>query len=80
MHRKWKERVEIFLAEKWLDKVINITKVSDSMNIDKVFVQKIIISLISDLTVSAPQRGLDDSQKDDFYDSFITVVRKLGEK
>ena len=50
------------------------------MNIDKVFVQKIIISLISDLTVSAPQRGLDDSQKDDFYDSFITVVRKLGEK
>ena len=26
------------------------------------------------------QCGLDDSQKDDFYDSFINVVRKLGEK
>ena len=51
MHRKWEERVEIFLAEKWLDKFVNITKVSDSMNVDKVFAQKIIISLISDLTV-----------------------------
>ena len=26
------------------------------------------------------QWGLDDSQKDDFCDSFINVVRKLGEK
>ena len=27
-----------------------------------------------------PQCGLDDSQKDNFYESFINVVRKLGEK
>ena len=50
------------------------------MIVNKVFVQRIIISLISDLTVFAPQCGLDDSQKDNFYDSLISVVRKIGEK
>ena len=39
--------------------------------------QGIIISVIS---VYAPQCGLDDSHKDDFYDSLINVVRMLGEK
>ena len=75
-----KGSVGIFLAEKWVDKVINISRVSDRMIVNKVFAQKIIISLISDLTVYAPQCGLDYSQKDDFYGSFINVVRKLGEK
>ena len=28
----------------------------------------------------SPQYGLDDSQKNDFYDSLINVVRKLREK
>ena len=75
-----KGSVGIFLAEKWVDKVINISRISDRMIVNKVFAQKIIISLISDLTVYAPQCGLDYSQKDDFYDSLINVVRKLGEK
>ena len=47
------------------------------MIVMKVLFQGIIISLISRY---APQCGLDDSQKDDFYDSLINVVRKLGEK
>ena len=50
------------------------------MIVNKVFVQEIIFLLISDLTVCAPQCGLYYSQKDDFYDSLINVVRKLGEK
>ena len=36
--------------------------------------------MISDLTVYAPQCGLDNSQKEDFFDSLINVVLKLGEK
>ena len=72
--------VGIFLAEKWVDKVINISRVSDRMIVNKVFAQKIIISLISDLTVYAPQCGLDYSQKDDFYDSLVNVASKLGDK
>ena len=75
-----KGSVGVFLAKKWVDKVINISRVSDRMIVNKVFAQKIIISLISDLTVYAPQCGLDYSQKDDFYGSLINVVRKLGEK
>ena len=68
------------MAKKWVDKVTNVSRVSDKMIVNKVLVQRIIISLISDLTVYVPQYGLDDSQKDDFYDSLINVVKKLGEK
>ena len=38
----------------------------------KVLVQRIIISVIS---VYVPQCGLDNSQKNNFYDSFINVVK-----
>ena len=48
------------MEKKWVDKAINISRVSI---VNKVFVQRIIISLISDLTVYAAQCGLDDSQK-----------------
>ena len=70
-----KGSVGIFLAKKWVDKVVNISRVSDRTIVNKVFVQEIIFSLIY-----APQCGLYYSQKDDFYDSLINVVRKLGEK
>ena len=75
-----KGSVEIFLTKKWVDKVINIRRAIDRMIVNNVFVQRIIISLISDLTVYASQCGLVYSQKDDFYGSLINVVRKLGEK
>ena len=32
------------------------------------------------ISVYVLQCGLDDSQKDDFYDRLINVVKKLGEK
>ena len=41
------------------------------MIVNKVLVQRIIISLISDLTLYAPQYGLNNSQKDDFYGILI---------
>ena len=65
------------MAKKWVDKVINISRISI---VNNVFVQRIIISLISDLTVYAAQRGLDDSQKDDTYGIFINAVRTLRQK
>ena len=65
--------VGIFLAKKWVDKIINISRASDRMIVNKVLTQRIIISLISDLTVYAPQCGLNNSQKDDFYDSLINI-------
>ena len=47
------------------------------MIVFKVLFQGIIISLISAYPI---QCGLDDRQKDEFYDCLINVVRKLGEK
>ena len=47
------------------------------MIVIKVFIQGIIISVIS---VYASQCGLDDSEKDDFYVSLINVFRKFEEK
>ena len=47
------------------------------MIVIKVLVQGIIIWAIS---VYVPQCGLDDSQKEDLFDSLINVIRKLEEK
>ena len=68
----------IFFAKEWVDKVIVISRAIDRMIVIKVLVQRIIISLTSDLTAYAPQCGLDDSQKD-FHDSLINAVWKLVE-
>ena len=68
------------MAKKWVDNVVNIIGVSDRMIVNKVFVQRNILSPIFDRTTYALQCGLDDSQKDDFYDSLISVVGKIVEK
>ena len=47
------------------------------MVVIKVLVQGINISVIS---VNALQRGLDDSQRDNFYESLNNIVRKLEKK
>ena len=54
-------RGEEFLTRKWVDKV---SRLSDRM-IVKLWVQVISFSTISDY---APPCGLDDSQRDNFYD------------
>ena len=69
--------VGILMVKRWLVKIIDIIRVRDGMSVIKLLVQEIIISVIS---VYAPQCGSDDSQKDDFYDILINVVRNLGEK
>ena len=69
--------VGILLAEKWIDKVIDVNRVNDRIILIKLMVQESILSVIS---VYAPQCGLDDVQKDRFYDSLINIAGKLGEK
>ena len=62
------------MATKWIDKVIDISRVSDrAINIE-ILIQGIIISVIS---AYPPQCGLDDSQKYDFYDTLKLEGRKL---
>ena len=67
----------IFLSKKWVDKAINISKISDRMIAIKTLAQGIIISVIS---VYAPQGGLHDRQKDNFCDTLDNDVGTLGEK
>ena len=49
------------MTKKWVDEVIDISRVIDRVIAIKVFIQRIIISLTSVLTVYAPHCGLDDS-------------------
>ena len=65
------------LAEKWIDKVIDINRVNDRIMIIKLIVGKSVVSVVS---AYAPQCGLDDNYKDIFYDELLAVVSKLGEK
>ena len=58
-------------------KVIDTSRVSDRMIVVMLLVQRTIVSVI---LVYVPKSGLCDSQKDEFYDSLINVVRKSGEK
>ena len=69
--------VGILLAEKWIDKVIDVNRVNDRIILIKIMVQESILSVIS---VYAPQCGLDDVQKDRFYDSLINIAGRLEKK
>ena len=69
--------VGILLAEKWVDKVYDIKRVSDRIMLIKLLVGESVITVLS---VYAPQTGLDQSTKDAFYDSLQTTVSALPEK
>ena len=69
--------VGILLAEKWTDKVFDISRVSDRILVMKVCMDKLIINIIS---VYAPQAGLATSTKDVFYDNLLSVVSRISSR
>ena len=69
--------VGIFLAEKWVDKVIDVNRVSERIILLKLMVGETIFTAIS---VYAPQCGLSEEVKDEFYDRLIAAVSKVGDK
>ena len=71
------ELKSIFLLKKWVDEVIDTSKISDKIIAIQALVQGIIMSVVS---VYTSHRGLGDSQKDNFCDILINNVRKSGEK
>ena len=58
--------VGILLAEKWVEAIFDIKHVSDRIMLIKRVVGKSIVTILS---VYAPQAGLDDSVKDLFYEN-----------
>ena len=65
------------MAKKWVNKVIEINRPSDTITAIKILVQAIIIS---QSWIIMMECGLDDSQKDNFPVSRINAIRSLGEK
>ena len=58
--------VGVLLAEKWVDKVYDIKRVSDRIMLIKLLVGEAVLTVLS---VYAPQTGLEEFTKDAFYDS-----------
>ena len=69
--------VGVLLAEKWVDKVYDIKRVSDRIMLIKLLIGESVITV---LPVYAPQTGLEQSTKDVFYDSLQATVSALPEK
>lgn len=62
--------VGMMIAEKWLEKVIRVKRVSDRIMAVNLLIGKNIVALIS---TYEPQSVLDNNIKDKFYDSLINV-------
>ena len=63
--------VGVFVAEKWIEKVFEVKRVSDRIILVKIIVGQRVLCLLS---VYAPQCGLSDSVKDLFYDQLRAVT------
>ena len=66
--------VGVFVAEKWIEKVFEVKRVSDRIILVKIIVGQRVLCLLS---VYAPQCGLSDSVKDLFYDQLRAVTATI---
>ncbi|EDO45072.1 predicted protein, partial [Nematostella vectensis] len=68
--------VGILLAEKWMEHVLEVKRISDRICAMKINVGFTILTTFS---IYAPQVGLDDEAKDSFYDELFCAVSKTAE-
>ena len=66
--------VGVFVAEKWIEKVFEVKRVSDQIILVKIIASQRVLCLLS---VYAPQCGLSDSAKDLFYDQLRAVTAMI---
>ena len=66
--------VGVFVAEKWIEKVFEVKRVSDRIILVKIIVGQRVLCLLS---VYAPQCGLSDSVKDLFYVQLRAVTAMI---
>ena len=66
--------VGVFVAEKWIEKVFEVKRVSDRIILVKIIDGQRVLCLLS---VYAPQCGLSDSVKDLFYDQPRAVTAMI---
>lgn len=68
--------VGILLAEKWVDKVIKVARVCERI-IKMRLIGKLTVTFIS---AYAPQFGLTDDQKDQFYEVLLQTISTTNDK
>ena len=66
--------VGVFIAERWIDSVVNVVRVNERIMYVKRVIGKQIVNIVS---AYAPQMGLSSEEKDDFWDSFIIVLSAI---
>ena len=62
--------VGVFIAERWIDSVVNVVRVDERIMHVKLVIGKPKVNIVS---AYAPQVGFSAEEKDDFWDSFIIV-------
>ena len=67
--------VGLLVAEKWVEKVIQVDRISDRLMSLKLVVGTDIVNILS---IYVPQVGLSDDLKIAFYDSLISTVSKIA--
>ena len=63
--------VGVFIAERWIDSVVNVVRANERIMYVKLAIGKQSVDIVS---AYAPQVGLSAEEKDDFWDSFIIVL------
>ena len=63
--------VGLVLAEKWIDKVFDVKRFSDRIMLVKLMLG---ITVVTFLSVYAPQSGLSDSEKEKFCDLLQNTI------
>ena len=63
--------VGVFIAERWIDSVVNVVRVNERIMYVKLVIGKQILNIVS---AYAPQVGLNAEEKTDLWDSFIIVL------
>ena len=67
--------VGVFIAERWIDCIVNVVRVNERIMYVKLVIGKQIINIVS---AYAPQVGLSAEEKDDFWDRLQTTQPTSG--
>ena len=62
------------MAEEWIEKVLEVQRVSDRIILVKLIVGKCVVTVLS---VYAPQSGLSDEVKDQFSDQMRALTARI---
>jgi hypothetical protein len=69
--------VGVLVAAEWIDKVIEVKRISERMMVLRVIVGKSVLNLVS---VYAPQVGREMKEKEEFYASLGKIVLAIGDR